>query len=485
MAVELTHKQAVNRERDIQDELERLKAKADKTPEDTKQVTVLLDEFREVHKHRLDLEHDAALAEIRSAITNDPVSVERGTAAPRVVDTERAGGPSAPSLGGKFRNPWDTSTVRFGQPGAEVEMRHRAEDAVERMSFADDKVREVSAQLVGNDESMRTAEMVLATTSPDYSRAFAKIVRHNGQVAALSREEQDALQRSMAIGTGSAGGYLVPFQLDPAVILTAAGSFNQVRQISRVVQSVSGTWHGVSSAGVTGSWDAEATEVSDDSPTLAQPTITAGKGQVFVEASFEAVQDASNLAQELATMMAFEKDRMESVAFVTGSGSGQPKGVITALADVGTSVVETAAASTLALADVYKLDESLPARWAANGSWLAHRAIYNKLRQFDTAGGAALWGHLDEARKRDLLGRPNYVAEAMASTVVDSANVLVFGDFSNYVIADRIGTTIEYIPNLFGANGRPTGKRGWLTHFRVGADVVNPAAFRLLQIQDA
>lgn len=471
--MKLTHQQAVNREKDIQDELERLKAKTDKAPDDHKKVPALLAEFREVHEHRLDLEHDAALAEIRSAAAGS--TEDRGV---QVVDQKRSG-VQAPA--GKFRNPWDTSTVRMGTPSAESEIRHRAEDAIERMPFASDKVREVSARLVESDESLRMAEMVLATTSPEYGRAFTKIVRHAGNASLLSAEEQSALQRAVAVGTGSAGGFLVPFQLDPAVILTAAGSFNQVRQIARVVTATGSEWNGVSSAGVTGSWDAEADQVSDDSPTFSQPKIPVHKGQVFVEATFEAVQDSANLAQELATMMAAEKDRMESVAFVTGTGSGQPKGVVTAVAANSPSVVDTATAATLAAADVYKLDESLAARWAANGSWLGHRAIYNKLRQFDQNGGSALWGRLDEARKSELLGRPNYVAEAMASAVAADANVLVFGDFSNYVIADRVGTAVEYIPNLFGSNGRPTGKRGWLTHFRVGADVVNPAAFKLLQ----
>lgn len=443
---------------------------------EAQQIAALKD--RAVELRRIEQQRADDLALIRSAAY--------GTGGPaQVVDVERAGGFGAPSLGGKFRNPWDTSTVRFGQPGSETELRHRAEDAIERMSYVtDEKVRSVCARIVGNDESTRAAQMVLATTSPEYSRAFAKIVRHNGQLAALTADEQAALQRSLAIADGATGGYLVPFQLDPSVILTASGSLNQVRQISRVVQSVVGTWHGVSSAGVTGSWDDEADEVSDDSPDFDQPTITAGKGQVFVEASFEAIQDTSNLAQEIATMMAFEKDRMESVAFVTGNGDGKPKGIVTALAAVDGSVVETNTAATLAVEDIFKLDESLPARWAANASWLGHRAIYNKLRQFDEYGGSALWGHLDEARKRELLGRPNFVAEAMASAVVAGAKVLAFGDFSNYVIVDRIGTTIEYIPNLFGSSGRPTGKRGWLTHFRVGADVVNPNAFRLLEVAD-
>ena len=476
-------KRYLAREKTIMEEVERLRAKENRSAEDDALVPQLHTEFREVHRKRLDAQHDAALAEIRSAVTVAPASAPAEDAA-QVLEETRSG-PSAPSIGGKYRNPWDTSEVRFGRPGAESEIRHRAEDAIARMPYASDKVREASAHLVDGDDSTRMAEMVLSSTSPEYGRAFTKIVRGNGNTAALAPEERNALQRAMTLASPGTAGLLVPFQLDPSVILTAAGSFNQVRQISRVVQTVAKVWHGVSSAGVTGSWDDEATQVSDDSPTLAQPEITANLGRIYVEASFEAIQDASNLAQELAKMMAFEKDRMESVAFVTGSGTGQPKGVITALAAVGGSVVDTAAASTLAVGDVYKLDDSLPARWAANGSWLGHRAIYNKLRQFDQNGGSALWGQLAEGRKNELLGRPNYVAEAMANAVADEAKVLVFGDFQNYVVTDRIGTTIEYVPNTFGADGRPTSKRGWMAWFRTGADVVNPAAFRVLQIKKA
>ena len=97
------------------------------------------------------------------------------------------------------------------------------------MPYASDKVREVSARLIEGDDSTRMAEMVLGTTSPEYGRAFAKLIRHRGQDAALTVDEREAPQRAMAIGAGSTGGYLVPFQLDPSVILTANGSFNQVR----------------------------------------------------------------------------------------------------------------------------------------------------------------------------------------------------------------------------------------------------------------
>jgi HK97 family phage major capsid protein len=58
--------------------------------------------------------------------------------------------------------------------------------------------------------------------------------------------------------------------------------------------------------------------------------------------------------------------------------------------------------------------------------------------------------------------------------------VLLYGDFSNYVIADRVGTRLELVPHLVGTNRRPTLQRGFILWGRVGADSVNDNAFRLL-----
>lgn len=485
--MKLTHQQAVNREKDIQEELERLNSKQDKTAEDRAKVPALLTEFREVHAHRLDLEHDAALAEVRAAATPGAPAAPASTDGSEtrqsydVVDRQRMAGVDL--VNGKFKNPWNVSELRYGA-NSESEIRARALDAVERMEFADDKVREAATKLVERDHegrSNKARDLVLATTSPAYCRAFIKLIRSQGQFAVLDGEEIGAMQRAMSL-TDNAGGFAVPFQLDPTVILTANGSVNQIRQISRVVQATGDTWNGVSSAGVTGSWDNEADEVSDDAPTLAQPSIPVYKLQIFVPLSHEVQQDAPSLADDIANMIAFEKDAKESAAFATGSGSSQPTGIVTALTG-GSSVVTTTSNDTFAVGDVYKTDAALPARYAANGSWLGHRAIYNLMRQFDTNGGSALWGQLADARKQELLGRPDYVSEAMASAVADAAKLLVFGDFSNYVIADRLGTTVSYIPHLFGANGRPKGQAGWHAYIRVGADSVNDGAFRMLQVQ--
>ena len=60
--------------------------------------------------------------------------------------------------------------------------------------------------------------------------------------------------------------------------------------------------------------------------------------------------------------------------------------------------------------------------------------------------------------------------------------MLLYGAFENFVVVDRLGSTLELVPHLFGSNRRPTGQRGALLWFRTGSDVVIPNAFRLLSI---
>ena len=90
--------------------------------------------------------------------------------------------------------------------------------------------------------------------------------------------------RAMSL-TDSAGGYLVPFQLDPTVIITSSGSRNDIRMVARQVVATGDTWNGVSSGAVSWSWDAEAAQVSDDTTTFAQPSIPVYKASGFVPIS--------------------------------------------------------------------------------------------------------------------------------------------------------------------------------------------------------
>lgn len=230
--------------------------------------------------------------------------------------------------------------------------------------------------------------------------------------------------------------------------------------------------------------------MSDDSPSFGQPSVPIYKAAGFVPISIEGIQDMANVTQEVGKLFAEGQADLEGTALITGSGSGQPTGIVTALvASSPTVIVNAAADDTFALADVYNLQGSLPARWRRNASWLANNAIYNKIRQFDSSGGNGAWGQLGEDRRPGLFNRPAVEAEAMDGTITTSgANhnyALIFGDFSHFVVARRLGMTVELIPHLFGANRRPTGQRGWYAWYRVGSDSLNDNAFRMLDVVSA
>ena len=394
-------------------------------------------------------------------------------------------------------NPFDLDEIRNQPVGSyRSELRGRAmsvvEDAPEHLS---DDAREKVTGLVERagrvsddrkDTSAEIAEHVLRTGSPEYHRAFEDFL--SGDASATARFPSES-RTAMSLTDGN-GGFLVPFTLDPSIILTSTKTVNPVRQISDVVTITTDTWNGVSSAGVSGEWLAEGVEAADASPTITQPSITAHKGAAYVFASLEVTQD-SNIANQLTVLLADAKDNLEKTSFITGSGSGQPFGIVTALGLTTASRVAgssgVAGVADFVAADIYALDNALPDRYRDNNpAWLGHKSTWNKTRQFGTANNFhAFWTDLGGGRPASLIGYDVHNASSMDSTIVSGSNddVAVLGDFSTgYKVVDRVGTAIAYNPLVVGANQRPTGQVGWFLYFRVGADSVNDDAFRMLRL---
>lgn len=385
-------------------------------------------------------------------------------------------------------DPW---AGRTGGPLTESpdELRGRALTAVERSDDAPDAGRErVTRILEYGDPQGAAARWAIASSDPAYSRAFWKLLADPTRgPATLTEDERRAVQveseaRAMTIGTDTSGGHLtVPFQLDPTLVLSGDGSIEPMRQVARI-ETISGTetWKGVTTTGITASWDAEGEEVSDDTPTLAEQQISVHNGRAFVPFSFEFGQDVGGAQQQLMGALADAKAQHEATAFTTGSGSGQPQGLITAL--TASETVSTASATTFASEDVYALLEALPARFRGRAEWLAPLPILNEARQFETTNGARLFPELSSADPRLLSRRLHENSEMDSDSSTSGNNILAVGDFRHYVIVDRLGTTVELVPHLFGGSQRPTGERGLLLHWRVGADVLVANAFRRLQV---
>jgi HK97 family phage major capsid protein len=342
-------------------------------------------------------------------------------------------------------------------------------------------------------EQSISARWAASTGDPAYSRAFLALLSDPVRGHLLwTPQEADAYRRvaglqsemrlaSMTL-TDANGGWMVPLHLDPAIVLSGAGTTNAMRKVSRVVQTASESWQGVTSAGSTAEWIAEATQVAEAGPVLAAVPIPVYKGDAFVSYSFEVGMDALNFAQELQRVLADAADTLMATAYTVGTGGTQPTGIVVAKTATDTN----AAGEALAAADALTLQAALAPRFSPNAKWMAHIAIINALAAFETTNGNIRFPEI--AASGRLLGKPIVENSDMdnGSSILASETasnyVLLYGDFSEYRIVDRIGSTIEIIPNLMGAAYRPTGQRGALLWFRTGGNVSTTAAFQLLDV---
>src|SRR6266567_2453311 len=304
-----------------------------------------------------------------------------------------------------------------------------------------------------------TARRLLVTENEDYRSAWMKMVTDPHPI--LTPEENRAVQawyefRAMGDWTTTAGGFGIPVFIDPSIILTAQESGNPFLSIAKQVTVNTNQWKGVSSAGVTWAFQTEAAAATDNSPTLAQPTVLVNK-------------------------------------FTIGSGTGEPKGILTAISAVSGDRVKLASGTgLLTAADPYNVWKALPQKYRRNASWLMSIGVNNGIRQLGTAN--VFHGYtvnLPEGWADQLFNKPVYESAYMPDSTTWTTTAegqAVVGDFSNFVVARNGGMSVELVPQLFqqvtaGAGGGPavpTGQRGWFAYARIGSDSSNTAGFRLL-----
>jgi HK97 family phage major capsid protein len=375
------------------------------------------------------------------------------------------------------------AVARGWVPGSE--MKSRALTVIENARGVADSAKESATRHVERDETI--ARHALLVGSEAYRSAFEMLLRHGPDMAftMMSDEQRHAMRGTALSNTDGNGGYTIPFLLDPSVILTNDGIAGSIRSISRVETGTSDAWNGIASAGVTAEWLGEATEAAEAGPTVTQPSITAIKGAAAITVSYEQMQDGQ-LVSQLPRLIADAKNRLEEAAFATGAGSTTaPTGVVTATTAVTASRVSPTTGGTFtsaSIADVYKVANAVAPRHAANVSWLANKATLNTIRQMDTYGGSAFWANLGMATPAQLLGQPVYENSTMTATVTTGSNILLAGDFSEYLVYDRVGTTLLYDPIVKGVAYRPTGQGQWFAFWRTGAGVLNANAFRVLKL---
>lgn len=337
-----------------------------------------------------------------------------------------------------------------------------------------------------------TARRILVTENEDYRSAWMKMVTDPHPV--LSPEENRAIQawyefRAMGDFTTSAGGFGIPVFIDPSIILTAQESGNPFLSIAKQVTVNTTQWKGVSSAGVTWAFQTEAAAATDNSPSLAQPTVSVHMARGFIPYSIEVGMDYPSFASEMSFLLAQGYDELLVQKFTTGSGTGEPKGILTAISATSGDRVFMATPGTMTAPDPYKVWKSLPQKHRRNASWLMSVGVNNAIRQLGAAN--VFHGYtvnLPEGWADQLFNRPVYESPYMPDTTTFTTTAeggAIVGNFNNMVIARNGGMSVELIPMLFSATaspgvGFPTGQRGWFAYARIGSDVADAGSFRLL-----
>jgi HK97 family phage major capsid protein len=338
------------------------------------------------------------------------------------------------------------------------------------------------------DEREEAARLVLALSSPHYLEAFRSVLRYPMEFTAggtgfetMSPEQREAwrdvrtndlVRASFAESSGATGAYALPLQLDDTIILTNAGVAAPHRRLARNVIGTSNTWNGVTSAGVTAVWAAEAAAVSDATPSIGQLVITPYKEAAWITGSLEVIADTT-LDSQVPALIADARARLEGAAFATGTGSTQPYGLVTR----GASDATTGA---LSAAQIYGLLQNLAPRFrvydGARPAWMANVAIVNAARQIPAFTGAVNSIVDDTGDQPRMLGLPLLESSAMTALNTVGAKNLLLGDLSQYVVVDRLPTVMIFEPLVFNATPLPTGQQGWFFYARVGADITTAGA---------
>ncbi|MBQ1017752.1 phage major capsid protein [Micromonospora sp. D93] len=345
----------------------------------------------------------------------------------------------------------------------------------------------------GDTDGTELARRMLVTSRSEYLSAFQKGIL--GRDNRLTPDEIRALndaddlfgnqeRRALAIGAGGTGGFAVPVIVDPTIILTAQESPNDIMRLARTETITTDRWKGLSSAGMSWKWDAEAAASADNSPTIASPEVLTKRADGFIPYSIEAEMDWPSFATEMGNLIEEGYSELLASTLTTGTGANVPTGIVPAIIAAGGLTRQVATSAVLAPGDFYGLWADLPIKWRrrATVAWMSSTSVENAMRQFGTTD-PNFTVNIKDAQVPALFNREYVENDFMAAmpSGVSTAVLAVVGDWKQYLVAQRAGMWVERVQMLFDpTNNRPTGQRGFAAYARVGAGLIVPAAFRAL-----
>lgn len=321
-----------------------------------------------------------------------------------------------------------------------------------------------------------------ADAAQEYRSAFGSYL--SGGMADLSREHRQLIRerRSQVVGSDTQGGFLVPEGFISELVTTmAAHSPMFDESVTRQIVTASGNPLLMPTEDDTGNEAVLVTETEepgDEDLLVGQIAFGAFKFSAKgIKCSAEFIQDSAiNAEQWVRAAMAKRFSRGIGRSLTTGTGVGEPQGIVTA-AGAG---ITAAAQEAISFDELIDLQHAVdPAyRAAPTSAWMFHDATLKLLRKVKDADGNFIWqpASAQTGAPAQLLNHPYRINQAMAVPAAGARSVL-FGDLDKFAVRRVREVSVRRLDELYAASDQV----GFIGFARVDGRMLDPAAIKVLE----
>jgi HK97 family phage major capsid protein len=311
------------------------------------------------------------------------------------------------------------------------------------------------------------AERIGTDKKSDACKLFASWMRRGED--GLSAEEQVAFRNTMSTTTNSEGGYTVPVEVANNV-LDALKAFGGMRAVATVIRTGTGqtinypTSDGTSETGELLAQNATATALDLSFGVKAIGAYKYSSKSVAVP--IELLQDSAvDIEAFVTSRLVTRLGRITNTHFTTGTGSGQPNGIVTAAGSgkVGT----TGQTLTVIYDDLIDLQHSVDPAYRAPGNcgFMMNDSSVKVIRKLKDGQSRPIFvpgyelaiptgGSKPGGIPDTLLGDPIQVNQDVAAMAANAKSIL-YGDFSFYTIRDALDMQMyRFIDSAFALKGQ-------------------------------
>ena len=248
---------------------------------------------------------------------------------------------------------------------------------------------------------------------------------------------------------------------------------------------------------VTVYWATEQAAFTDSQdPTTSMVEIPVHEMRALLKVSQQNLEDSQfNLEDFMKDRMMRNFAKKEGAAFISGSGTGQPQGIMQFATKATTSysggsagknnvtdavpyVLSGASTGKINADDVLNVKMDLKADYDAQATYIFTRGTLNSIRLLKDSMQRPLWQPFAGANLPSMIYDTPYVEMPDMDEIASAKFPIAVGDFSYYMIVDRIQLAIRELDELFAVSGLI----GFIARLRVGGQVLLPEAFRTLKI---